>query len=357
VVPDVRLGWAYTAVFNLTDENGSPFSSAPIPDALIWVYGPDSATALVSGPSTVYYFGNGDYGVAVPGTALLTAGTYYYHIRSITIDGVTFTNLEASFTVGVVPPEYRTLRAIVVATAEALGIGVFGTSTGVGSTTTLIDTRWLDAGLAVNEFVGDELLILEPGAVADSNPVRVTASDPALGRLTFAPAVTAVASGTDYLLIRTGQGGLRYAQILEAIVAAVADLATRERLTDRVTLTTTAFAREYALPGAMLEVSGVEFAYQPTSLGRTWHAVMPSLWQVNPDRRTIEFHFQPGAMYDVRLTGRVGVPEPRRLARLVKVPWTTVRDLAVGALSLKGEQRAGLAYRRGTAATVTRGGW
>jgi len=358
MVADAGLGWAYTVAVNLTDSNGSPISGAPSLGGTLNVYGPGSATTIVA-TGTAGDLGGGDYGIVVPGTATGTAGYYRWSISTITVGGYTFTNLTGGFAVGDIPPEYRTLRAILVAVCEALGVGVASTTTALGSTTTIKDTRWYDTGLASNEMVDDELVILEPGAATDPRPLRVSASDHttgSTGTLTFAPPVgSAVASGTDYLLIRAGSGGLRYAQIIEAIVAAVADLATRQRVTDRVTLTTTGQQREYTLPSGWLKPEKVELAYQPVNVDPVWQEVMPSLWEWNPDRRTFALAWEPGEVFLIRLTGKVGVPEPRLLSGLVKVPWTLARDAAVGYLSLSAQQRGGLAYGRARSAMLGSG--
>jgi hypothetical protein len=353
MVADTGLGWDYPIRVNLTDQNGSPLSGAPNLGGTTNVYGPGSATTIVA-VDTASDFGGGDYGIDVPGTDLLVPGYYTWVIPTITVAGTTFTNLTGGFSVGHIPPEYRTLRAVVVAVCEALGVGIAGTSTGAGSTSTLVDTRWLDAGIATNEFVGDELLLLEPAAATDRNPVRVTAFAPGTGTFTFAPAVTGMASGRDYLLIRPGKRGLRYAQIIEAIVAAVADLATRQPVTDSVTLRTARGTREYNLPSSWLRVNRIEIAQQPTAWDPYWEELAPVYYVLWEDRQKVYIRHDFGGEYLLRLTGTVGVPEPRSLGALVKVPWTLARDLAVGYLSVPIEQRAGLAYRRATAAAGRR---
>src|SRR5689334_16901649 len=112
MVADTGLGWAYPVAVNLTDANNSPLSGAVTSGGSLTLYGPDSATVGVYGPVAVTDQGGGNYGLTVPGTALTTAGAYTWRIPTITVGGYTFTLLSGSFTVGAIPPEYRTLRAI-----------------------------------------------------------------------------------------------------------------------------------------------------------------------------------------------------------------------------------------------------
>lgn len=353
MVADTGLGWNHPIAINLTDQYDSPLSGAVSSGGSLTVYGPGSATTAVHGPTTVTDLGNGDYGLTVPGSVLTTAGGYTWTIPTITVGGYTFIDQSGYFTVGLIPPEYRTLRTILVAVCEALGIGVRSVSTGSGSTTTLVDSRYLDAGIATNEFVGEELVLLEPAAATDAAAVRVTAFAPGSGTFTFAPAVTGMASGRDYLLLRPGTTGLRYAQVLEAIVAAVASLATRQAVTDEITLTTAWDVRTYTLPTTWLRVTRVEMAEGVGEDDPYFHEVMPSYYEERMERRHL---FWTGPLLPqglrLRLTGTVGVAEPRGLGDLVRVPWTEARDLAVAYLGTPPQQRAGLAFRRGTSARM-----
>lgn len=345
-VPDSGLGWAYTAAITLTDANDSPLSGAPSGGGTLNVYGPASATTIVH-TASAGDLGNGDYGVVVPASVHSTAGRYFYTIPTITVGGYTFADQGGTYSVGVVPPEIKTYRAILVAVCEALGVGFFGRSTGSGSTTTLVDSRVANAGFSTNEFVGDELLLLEPSAVGDVNPVNVTAFTPGTGTYTFTPAVTSMASGRDYLLIRAGRLGLRYAQIREAIVAAVHDVAARQQVSDAVTLTSAYETRSYTIPSSWLDVKKVQVAPNSTDTDPDWEEAMPTYWEYRADRRQMYWKgpWLPQGL-PLRLEGVVGVSEPRSLGGLVRVPWTQVRDVAVGYLSLPKEQRAGIAFRR-----------
>src|SRR5262245_2658120 len=159
---DTPLGQPYEALIRFVDANGSPHTGAPGGGGLMTITQLTDAASVVAGPTTVSDFGDGWYGLALNSTVLLAPGLYKASIPTITLNGRVYTNQAMVFTVGDVPPEYLTLRGLIVAVARALGVGVTGTSTTLGTTATLIDTRWLDPGLATNEFVGDELLILEP---------------------------------------------------------------------------------------------------------------------------------------------------------------------------------------------------
>jgi hypothetical protein len=353
--PDAALNQPYTTSWELTDTDGSLVASGVTMSLSLYFLGPGGTAAAVSGPEPATYLGGGDWGVTWPASVLATPG--YYEARSgpVTFGSTVLGAQVVGFTVGTIPPEFRTLRGIVAAVCEALGVGLAGTTTGAGSTTTLVDSRWADSGRATDEFVGDELVLLAPAAVSDPNPVRVTAYAPSTGAFTFAPAVTGMASGRDYLLLRPGKRGVRYAQIREAIVAAVADLATRQAVTDSVTLRTVRGTRDYAWPAAFLGVDMVQLARQPTASDPYWETPAPIYYDLWPDQRTIHLKLDVGGEYLLRLTGTVGVPVPDAMTQIVRVPWTRARDAAVAYLSVPIEQRAGLAMRRATTAGTRAG--
>lgn len=315
----------------------------------LYFYGADATTTLVSGPTSMSHLGAGLWGVVFAGSDVNAAGYYRAVTGDITFSTTTLKAQSVGFTIGIVPPEFTTLRQLLVRVAQALGIGEVSTTTASGSTTTLKDTRWFSAGYASNEFVGDEVFFLEPGAVTDTNPVRVTAFDPttgSTGTLTFTPTVTSTVSGQDYLLLRSGSKKIHYQQLRGAIDAAVAALATRQTVSDQITLATVNQQYEYDLPTAWLSLTKVEVQqYSGTTGGSTayqWEEVPPLYWRLSADRRTFSLDYGFPSGYPLRLTGVVAVPEARTLTSLVKVPWPLVRDWVVGYLSLTEGQRAGL---------------
>lgn len=357
-VADAQRGAPYTAAVPLADANGSPLSGAVTAGGTLNVYGPASATVAVA-TGTAADLGGGRYGIALTGADLATDGFYRFTIPTITVGGRTFVDQGGWFRVGDIPPEYRPLRHVLQQVLVAAGMAVASTSTALGTTTTLVDTRWLDAGLATGEFVGDELLILEPGAAADTNPVRVTGFAPGTGTLTFAPAVAgATASGTDYLLIRASEQGDRYAQARAVVDDAVADLARREVATDSATLTTTTNTVDYALPAGFLTVEQLEYDPRRGVPYAEWRAVAPAYWQHYPDRGTLHFAAEvlPWGT-PLRVTGKVAPPAPRALSDLVPAPATAVIDQAAGLLALPRQQRAGPRLGRAARGLRQSAGW
>lgn len=355
--PDVQLGTPYVAFWLLEDANGSPVTSGVTATASLYFLGFGATTAAVSGPTALTQGEPGQWGVTFPGSVLATPG--YYEVRTSTIvySGTTLQAQRFGFTVGIIPPEYKTVRSILTRVVQDLGLGVLSTTTASGSTTTLKDTRWYDAGLVANELVGDEVLFLEPGAASDPNPVRVTGSDHSTGStgtLTLTPAVTSTVLGQDYLLLRAGKTRVRYQQIRGAIDAAIAALAERQPVTDQLTLTTTLYVREYAVPNTWQSVTKLEIRRELSSIEDAWEEVVETYWQWRPERQTVYLNASFTSGYPLRLTGTVSAPEARDLTSLVKLPWTQVRDTAAGYLGLTDAQRAGLLVQRGQRLSYSR---
>lgn len=358
MVADVALGSPTDALIRFTDANGSPYAGAVGAGGSMSIYGPASATTVVAGPTVVSDYGDGWYGIPVTAAQAATAGLYRGLIPTVTFSGRIFVNQEVRFTVGDVPPEYRTLRGIITEVCRALGCGLTGTTTTLGSTTTLKDTKWLDAGLATNEFVDDELLILKPVA-GDTNPLRISAFDPTTGTFTFKPAIaSALAAGIDYLLIRTGMKRTSYDALRSAVDAAIAELATRQRVTDEVTLTTSSTTNRYAVPSSWLGIEKVEINRVTGGTWEYWEEFQPADYEYWPDRRLLllkRWGLGYGG-YPLKLTGRVGVTPPARLGSLVRVPWPALVSTAAGVLGLTPAQQAAYRIQAGRAgALATRG--
>src|SRR5262245_34487668 len=110
MVADSGTGWDYPVAVTLTDANGSAIAGPVTAGGALSLYGPASATTPVF-TGTVADLGLGDYGLTVPGTVLTTAGYYTWAVPTLTVGGYTFTDQHGGFTVGTIPPEYRTLRA------------------------------------------------------------------------------------------------------------------------------------------------------------------------------------------------------------------------------------------------------
>lgn len=348
-MPDIATGAPYVAALQIADGNGSPVTSGVA--GTLSLYGPASATALYSVALTDpgSHLGEGEWGVTIPGSYLTAAGRYRWVIPTLTFGATTLYDADGVFTVGEVPPEHKTLREIIVACAVALG-GRAGRTDALGTVGTLKDLFWQQPGLSTNEFLGSELLILEPGAVADANPVRVTAFSGTLGQFTFSPQVAgAVAAGIDYLLLNRRGAGVSYQKLREAIDAAIAALALRADITDQTTLTTEWDVRDYTLPASWLGVRRVQVRESNASAAPTWAEIAPHYWAWWADRRILHLDhlFAPG--YTLRLEGEVAVPEPRRLNDLVQIDYTAIRDYVVGSFALQPAQRAGLLIGRADA--------
>lgn len=352
-VAEYQAGSPADILHPFLDANGSPYTGAPSAGGSMSLYGPASATVSVAGPTTVSDYGGGDYGIAATGAQLATAGMYRAVIPTITFSGRVFTNVTWAFTVGDIPPEYRTLRGIIRAVCEALDCGIVGTATG-GSATTLVDTRWLDAGYSSNEFVDTEMLILEPGN-GDTNPVRVSAYAPGTGTFTLAKAITAVTAGIDYLLILPGQRGLRYAKIKELIDEAIADLSLRQTVTDEVTLTTTQGYDRVTVPSTFLDVDRVQINRITGGTDEFWETVPPSFYEYWPDRNLLLLKRWFGYAYPLKVAGPVAVTPPTRLGQVVRVPWRAIVNQVVGQGMLAPAQQAGLRIQQARAAAYRLG--
>lgn len=344
---ETRTGSPFDILTPFLDANGSPQTGAVSAGGSMSVYGPGSATVVVAGPSTISDYGGGDYGIAATGAQLSVPGYYRWEIPTVTFGTRVFATVRGGFTVGDIPPEYRTLRGVIRAVVEKLDCGIFGTSTG-GDTDTLIDTRWLDAGYSTNEFVDHELLILEP-TNGDANPVRVSTSNPAAGSFDFKPAITSLGLGKDYILIRPGQKRLRYARIKELIDEAITDLAWRQDVTDEVTLTTVNATNRYTLPNTFLNVSSVKINRITGGTEEYWEEFPPADYEYWPDRRLLVFKRWLGSGYPLRVEGRVAITPPTRMGQIVRVPWRAIVNQVAGYLSLPDRDQAGLQVQQARA--------
>jgi hypothetical protein len=247
-VPTVALGQGYTPQLFVPNADGSPATSGVT--GTIATYGPDSATAPIDTGALVH-LGNGVYGRALAGTLLTSAGLYRWAVTALTAP--TQASAAGWFTVGYPNPAALTMREILAKLAIWLG-GYVGRSTAVGSTTTLIDSRW-QLGQD-NAAAGGEVLLLAPGDPTDANPVYVTASTAATGTLTFRPGVTGVVPlGAPYLFLR--RPGVQ--RMIEAVRQVLAEARVTADVTDAVALTVVADTYEYACPAPLCRVTGVEY--------------------------------------------------------------------------------------------------
>lgn len=345
MVAEVALGQPHTPLVAVYDAYGSPVEAGV--SGLLSAYGPGAADTLVAGPLPVSWFGGPNWGATVPAFAHAAAGTYRWVVPSLSAPGVALENQGGLYTVGVIPPEYRTYREILVALALALDAGVVSrTTTVAGKSYEFEDVRYADAGYATNEFVDDEVVWLEP-LVGGPPACRVSSFNPAYGIFGLRPEVDPrqTAAGNDYLLLRPGPMGLRLARLKEALDAAIADVALRQPVTDEVTLTTASTQRRYAYPAGWLDVTRVQVNRVTGNGEEYWETVPPAAYELWPERRLLVF--RTGWLWDtqgypLRLTGRAGLPAGYLLSALVRVPWRVVRDAALGYLMLPPREKAAL---------------
>lgn len=332
-MPDVRPGQPYTALLpQIVDSNGEPVTSGVT--GTMQVYSPsDTTNVLTSG--ALAHQGNGFWGLPVAGSLLTTSGEYVCTCATVTYASTTLNNVQTAFAVGAILPWMRTLREVLVDLTGALEDGVASTTTTLGSTTTLIDTRWKQ-GLA-NELAGLEVYLLDPLSSADPNPLYVTASDPASGTITFTPAVSgAVPAGAGYLI-----GGRRYPHALKltALRQVIRRVRATELASDQVTLLGAFFTFEYAIPAQFTSLVAVYWQPKITLYPTRWYELDPSQWRVRRDKRVlvVDPNTNLATPYArIRIDGRIAAPEPQFMTTAVPVPadwlvdaataWLTERD-------------------------------
>lgn len=332
---DVIAGNPYTPLFPVTDSNGSPVTSGVTATLSLYYANGTSATATLAAQALTH-FGNGRWGFTIAGSYLTSAGLYYVRTSTIVFGSTTLQAQELAFTVGTYNPQHLTLRGIITGVYRRLGGLLSGTSTG-GSFTTLVDSKRIDSGLSSNEFVGRELLILEPPSLTDPNPVEVTVFSPASGTFTVPTLGTTLASGMDYLLLPQR---VPYEDVYEAVLAAVSRQMPVQEVTDEISLTTDG-TYELAVPASWQQVSGVAID-RTNSTPRRWEGIAPryALWE--PGRRKVRFAHFFASGYPVRISGTIACAEPRALTSVVQVNSEQIINEVVGQFQIgRGERDAG----------------
>lgn len=315
---DVQLGQPHQVGLTFREDDGSPQTTGVT--ATVTVTDPAGAAIVTAGALT--HQGAGFWARLLDGTSLTAPGAY---TATITVTAPSFVAPQVqTFTVGVVLPWMRTLREVLVALYTRLGEGLAGTSTG-GGTTTLADSSLANV-YATDEFVGSQLLILEPGAAGDTNPVRVTAYNATAGTFTFSPAVTAVVAGTDYLLVNLRGKGLRYERALAAITQTV--LAAQARLEVSAEIAGSSSDYRYTVPNGWMSVlKEARYRHSGDTLGQWWPVAPANCDVQHPERRLIVRWPLSGTT--VRIEGSYPANPPTTLTSLVELPLPTVVDRAL----------------------------
>lgn len=347
----VQINTPYTVSWLMVDANGSPVvSDITASVSLYHATGPSSAA--VHGPEALAYLGDGEWGYTIPASALDEPGLYYARVPSVS-GALTLGELVATFTVGEVSHRHRTLREVLLAIYRALGDVVTGTTTNSGSTTTLRDTARVDTGLADNEWVGSQLVILEPAA-GEVNPVTVTDFDETTGIFTFAPAITSVASGIDYWLVHHKGAGHDFNTVRQATLDTVSRLAPREWVEDWISLTAASDTYRYSVPRPWVDVRRVWYDRRDTRSDvadprayREWAEIAPALVPFDAASGQLSFRgHMPLAGRAIRIGGYVELPEPRALTSVVPLPYTLVVDTVVSELLVSDRDRAAIVAQR-----------
>lgn len=331
---DVRLGSPHTVGFLLKDTNGSPVTSGVT--GTIALYGPASTTAT-SGPTAMTHFGGGVWGVTFLASAMTASGLYKAFADSISYAAGTIIldDQVVLFTVGVIPPNHRTLRECVVDLAIELDAGVEGTATGNGSTTTLVDSGRANSNLAATEWVDSELLVLKPGAVTDRNPVTVTGFTPASGTFTFTPAITSTTTGEDYLLLNLRGKGISYGKLKRTIVAAWREVGPVQWVADEVNFLTDGTYR-LAIPAQWRDIESIQYRTGTTA---PWWDIAEFYRPFDPMLRRVNFTQNIASGTQLRVVGAIDCAEPDALTSVVQVDYGWLRDRVLGQLLAQSKNR------------------
>jgi len=339
VAAQAAVGQLHSVAFRIVNPaNGKPILTGE--SGTVSLYGPAATTALVSGTALAHQ-GNGYWGATFAGSLLTTPGTYRWVTSAIT-GTVALEAQSGEFVVGYGGANAWTLRELVVSIRHALRDGFEGTATGNGSTTTLVDSTY--ARGSNSDWLGSELLILEPGA-SDPNPVTVSGFTASTGTFTWpaSQAVTSTVTGLNYVLGNLGGRGFTHRAILSAIAYACRKVGASVRVADEVSLAFDTSTAQYLVPAVFASVTGL--AYQPSgSNPGTWLPIADRYWRFDPVRQRVQFTryatgYASGRLYSsgygipngaaLRLEGTAVPSVPGALAETVEADGARVRDLAL----------------------------
>jgi len=320
---DSTPGSPVSTTIRFLDANGSPILSGIV--GTMTLYSPSSTTSI-GGPTSMAHVGDGVWGVTWAGSLTTALGDYRWVSSAIT--GTATLAAQAGIVIVGVGDAWS-LRELYTAVRRALPDGRSGSSTGSGSTTTLVDTKF--AYGATNRWASSELFLFEPQLATDTNPVRVTANTTG-GTFTFTPAITSTVAGLDFWIGNVQGQGWEHAQVLDAIVTAIRRQRALRPVVDQVALTAASGTFEYAQPAGWLGVSAVE--YQPDAGYATlWRPLPPHYQQeAGPGRFSL---LMPPPNNALRVRGWAAAAAPQAMGALVYGDGATLRDDAIYELLLQ----------------------
>lgn len=317
---DTQPGRPYSPKFRVVDANGSPVTSGIT--GTITVYPPTSATVGVLTAAALTHLGDGYWGPAA--SILYTSlGTYKWVTSAIT-GGATWGAQTGEFTVG--RTDEWTLRRLYTAARRGLRDAWTGTTTGSGSTTSIVDAR--RAYGSNNDWVGSEIFLLEPQSLTDLNPLTVTAFTASSGTFTFTgQAITSTITGLDYIIGNKDGEGFSHDEVWDAIMTAIDRRRALRRVSDQVLLTSAYLQYEYGVPPGWAKVDRVE--YQPLGPSTTqWFPIAQPYAPFDPQRGILTLTMMP-MNNALRISGWALPQPPATMTDLVPGDGATIRDDAI----------------------------
>lgn len=287
---DAIRGKRHTALVQYEDSVGAPTTTATGTYAL---YSPSGTLANSGGFAS---FGLGGYGASFDPSIITADGTWRLVYTFATPTAFTRT---IYFTAGAPRPGARLVRDLVIEIYRQLRNGRRSTATALGSTTTLVDGRYVFG--SANDWLRSEIVMLS-GVTGDDERARVvTGFNSASGTFTFAPALTgAVASGREWLLCRYGGRGWEYERVREALAEAASNAGVYQQVADEATYTAGNRDAEYTIPEGWSELTRVQFANPADSAtSPRWNDIARANVPRRGDRR--RFHLDAAIPYGARL--------------------------------------------------------
>lgn len=344
---DVQPGQPYATWVTILDANGSPITTGVVGTMTLRAPG---ATTIVDGPTLMSHLGGGRWGVTWAGSFLTARGTYRWETSAIT-GTATLAAQRGTFEVGV--GDAWSLRELYTSVRRGIKDGWTGTTTHVGSATTLRSTKF--AYGSDNAWKSSEIFIFEPQGVDDLNPVRVTAFVATTGLFTFAgQSITGTVAGQDFIIGCKDGRRWSHDEVMDAIVAAVRRYRTTRRVWDQVSIVASDLnTYEFALPDGWLGVDEVSFRPTPGISTTQWVPIAPAYWRV-PDNRAVLALDRVPWNCPLRIGGWAAPQLPEAMNQLVHADGAAVRDDAVFELLLGSDKPSDQARAATMAGAVQR---